>query len=323
MLRLKATSKFCMNTLNQVYSSTSVRRRYEVWFLRMGLADGRGAWWFRYLLMNPGRQGCAGHSWGKPVQVWATWFPKGGKPQSFRQGFALDNFELSAKGSSLLHFAIHENVIDDQSCRGHLQVDGHEIAWDLQYSSSFHCTLSSKGWIGFSRTPHSDATFNGTIAFDGETFSGAPLGLGVQGHNCGYKHRNMWRWAHAYFGTGPAASTLEALTYDMPLGLVFRKAVLWHKGKQYIFRKCMREDDKDMQWSFCSSSQDGCEVNVNFDGRGMSMHRIRYVKTDCSGDFEVTNNSLATAVLLFKGADGSVHKLETVGGAVLEAGGSV
>ena len=40
--------------LNAVYSSLSMKRRYEVWFLRCGLADGSGAWWFRYLVMNPG-----------------------------------------------------------------------------------------------------------------------------------------------------------------------------------------------------------------------------------------------------------------------------
>src|SRR5438552_1491622 len=47
-----------VSTLNQVYSSLSTRRRYEVWFIRLGLADCSGAWWFRYLLMNPGREGC-------------------------------------------------------------------------------------------------------------------------------------------------------------------------------------------------------------------------------------------------------------------------
>jgi len=29
-----------------------MRRRYEVWFVRCGMADSSGAWWFRYLLVN-------------------------------------------------------------------------------------------------------------------------------------------------------------------------------------------------------------------------------------------------------------------------------
>lgn len=41
--------------LNAAYTRPAMRRRCEVWFIRLELADGSGAWWFRYLLMNPGR----------------------------------------------------------------------------------------------------------------------------------------------------------------------------------------------------------------------------------------------------------------------------
>jgi len=34
--------------LNAVYSSGERKRPYEIWFLRCGMADGSGAWWFRY-----------------------------------------------------------------------------------------------------------------------------------------------------------------------------------------------------------------------------------------------------------------------------------
>src|SRR5258708_7270329 len=161
-----------VNNLNQVYSRLSVRRRYEVWFLRFGLAEGNGAWWFRYLLMNPGRGGCAGNPLGMPVQVWATWFPLKGKPQSFIQGFPLEGLRLSAKGQSPFQLGVGENAIDENSCRGQLKVDGHNIAWDLRYLSTFGVTLSDKGWIGFSRTPHSDAAFSGYVIFDGRRFEG-------------------------------------------------------------------------------------------------------------------------------------------------------
>src|SRR5262249_6902704 len=61
-------------SLNAVFTKRSERRRYEVWFLRLGLTDGSGAWWFRYLLLNPGQDGCAGNPRGMPAQIWATWF---------------------------------------------------------------------------------------------------------------------------------------------------------------------------------------------------------------------------------------------------------
>jgi hypothetical protein len=134
-----------------------------------------------------------------PVQVWATWFPREGKPQSFLQGFPWDGLHLSAKGQSAFHFKVANNGIGEDSCRGALQVEGHSISWDLRYRSTFRIALSAKGWIGFSRTPHSDAAFSGRVTLDDRNFEGSPLGFGVQGHNCGYRHRDFWTWTHAYF----------------------------------------------------------------------------------------------------------------------------
>ena len=307
-------------TLNETFSSLSVRRRYEVWFLRMGLAAGSGAWWFRYLLMNPGRGGCAGNPQGMPVQVWATWFPAGGKPLSLIQGFPLQGLDISRRGQAPFHFRIGGNQIEEDSCRGALAVEGHAVSWNLRYRSTFRVTLSNKGWIGFSRTPHSDAVFSGEITLDGRTFAGNALGLGVQGHNCGFRHRNFWTWTHAYFPrAGRPATTLEALVYEMPFGLVFRKAVLWHDGQQHIFRD-LRETGirENMQWNFCCAARNRFRLEAAIDGRGPSLHRLPYLKTDCSGSFEVANNSLASALLVIRSPAAAAETLETPTGAVLE-----
>ena len=201
-----------MNKLNTPYTSLSARRRYEVWFVRLGLADSAGAWWFRYLLLNPGRNGCPGNSQGMPVQIWATWFPSGNKPQSFIQGSPLGSLVLSGGQGSSFQFRAGDNEISDDSCRGKLEIGGHRISWNLFHSSSFGTTLSDKGWIGFSRTPHSDARFSGKISLDDITMEGDPLGFGVQGHNCGYRHRGFWMWGHAHFLiVGGSSATLEAL----------------------------------------------------------------------------------------------------------------
>jgi hypothetical protein len=315
-----------VETLNEVFSSSHTRRRYEVWFVRLGLADGSGAWWFRYLLMNPGRDGCPGKPHGMPVQVWATWFPRDDEPQSFIQGFPLNDLDLSSRNQNPFHFRLGSNAIEDNSCRGALDVDGHQISWDLHYRSTFRATLSNKGWIGFCRSPHSDALFSGQITFDGRSFGGEPLGFGVQGHNCGYRHRAFWTWAHAYFphSDGPP-STLEALVYDMPFGLVFRKAVLWHEGKQYVFRNLQesRTTSSEFAWKFRCYTRHGLQLEAVFDGTGPGIHRLSYVKTNCSGSFEVVNNSLARASVRLELRGGSIEQLETTTGSVLEkaAGG--
>lgn len=302
-----------------------MRRRYEVWFLRMGLADGSGAWWFRYLLMNPGRGGCPGNPRGMPVQVWATWFPREGKPLSFIHGVPIERLDLSPRGRNPFHFRVEENQIEESSCRGDLAVDGHKISWDLHYRSTFRVTLSNKGWIGFSRSPHSDASFSGQIKLDDRSFEGDPLGFGVQGHNTGYRHRSFWIWTHAYFlrSDERLPTTFEALAYDMPLGLVFRKAVLWHNQEQRVFRNLRQSTNEvdEFAWNFRCSTKDGFQLEAVIEGAGPSIHRLPYVKTDCTGSFEVVNNSLARATLRLSPPGRPVEVLPTTTGAVLEMSG--
>jgi hypothetical protein len=313
-----------MKTFNEPYSKLTMKRRYEVWFLRLAVGEGSGAWWFRYLLMNPGRSGCPGNVRGKPVQVWATWFPRAGKPETWIQGFGLEDFRFGKQGSSPDYFEAGENRIGQNDCRGRIEVNGHQIGWDLRYQSTFRMELSSKGWIGFSRTPHSDAVFSGEITLDGQTFRGEPLGLGMQGHNCGYKHRGFWTWTHLHFGGVEGRnSTFEALCYDMPLGLVFRRGVLWHKGQKYAFGKLHESlrDPRRLVWKIEAEDGGGARVEGEIAGREGFVHHLPYTKTDCSGQFEVANDSLASARLILRLPGKSAEELITDSGAVLEMTG--
>lgn len=312
-------------SLNEVFSGVTARRRYEVWFVRLGLADGLGAWWFRYLLMNPGLS--RNHTLPRqmPVQVWATWFPHDAQALTVIQGFPIEDLDLSARAENPFHLRGPDYQIDENSCRGMLQVGGHTIAWNLNYHSTFRATLSDMGWIGFSRTPHSNAIFSGKITLDGQTFEGNPLGFGVQGHNCGYKHRGFWTWSHAYFSSPTGASTLEALIYDLPLGLTFRKAVLWHKGTRYIFRGLndVQTRDKNLSWQFWASSFEGVKLEFSVGAGEPHIHQLAYEKTDGSGTLKVLNSSLAHARLSLQRPNQACEELETAMGAVIEIGGDI
>ena len=163
--------------LNAVYSSRGMKRRYEVWFLRCGMADGSGAWWFRYLVMNLGR-GSWGAPTAQPAQVWATWFPRDGERCSFIHGFPIETLGLSERRTLPFYCRIADNGIEDGVCRGNLRLEGHEISWELRWKSDFGVTLSDKGWIRFSRAPHSDAAFSGETTLGGKKSTGEPLGFG-------------------------------------------------------------------------------------------------------------------------------------------------
>jgi hypothetical protein len=308
--------------LNAAYSAPTMKRRYEVWFLRCGLADGSGAWWFRYLLMNLGRGRWGNGTTAMPAQVWATWFPRDGAPRSFIEGYPLEKLELSARGKLPFHCRIAESGIEEGVCWGNLRVDGHAVSWRLQFNSAFGTTLSNKGWIGFCRSPHSDAIFSGEIVMDGRKFEGTPMGFGVQGHNCGYRHRTYWRWMHAYFRQpNGAASTLEALVYDLPFGMVFRHAVLWHQGKPNHLRRVKEREivreARKLKSSFVAETPDATRIEAHVEGLAPGIHRLAYTRTDGESTFPVANASLARANLRI----GENERLETDGGAVLEMGG--
>jgi len=324
-----------MKTLNERFSALSMRRRYEVWFLRLGLGDGNGAWWLRYLLMNPGRGGCAGDAQGRPLQVWATWFPREGKPETWIQGFPVESLRskgagsnsagLSKRGASPFFLQIGENRIGENECRGRIEVGGQQITWNLRYRSTFRAELSSKGWIGFSRTPHSDAIFSGEIMLNDRAFRGEPLGFGMQGHNCGYRHRHFWTWTHIHFPNAQGkGSTFEALAYEMPVGMMSRTAVLWHDGEKYTFSKFseIERDSRQLSWKLECADARGARVEVRVSGRGRFAHRLPYVKTDCSGRFEVANDSLALARMILRLPGRAAEEVITDSGAVLEMVGS-
>jgi hypothetical protein len=154
--------------LNAVYSSREMKRPYEFWFLRCGMRDGSGAWWSRYLVMHLGR-GSWGAPTAQPAQVWATWFPPDGEPCSFIHGFPIETLGLSERRTLPFYCRIANNGIEEGVCRGNPRFEGHEISWELRWNSDFGVTLSDKGWIGFSRSPHSDAAFSGETTLDGKS----------------------------------------------------------------------------------------------------------------------------------------------------------
>ena len=312
-----------MKSLNQAYTRLGMARRYESWFLRFGLSDGSGAWWLRYLLTNPAREGCSGPVRTAPGQVWATWFPRDGHPQSFIQGFPIESINLGPRDGPFC-LRIGSSQIEDASCRGSVEGGGLPVSWNVRYNSNFGITVSNKGWIGFSRTPHSDATFFGEIRLGDRIFHGNPLGIGVQGHNCGFRHRHFWTWMHACFPQSVVGhSTFEAIVYEMPFGLIFRKAILWHGGRAIVFRR-LRQSLRDQQalvWNFAASSGEGSAL-VSVEGGGPSLHRLPYVKTDCTGTFEVSNNSRARALIRLDLRSCGEQQLVTEDGAVLEMTGT-
>jgi len=172
-----------------------------------------------------------------PVQIWATWFPRDGQPETFIQEFPLEALRVSGRRSPFFLEA-GPNRIEDASCRGALEVRGHRLSGIcITVPIRHHAEQQRLDW--FFRAHLIPTQFSrGEIRLDDQVFRGDPLGFGVQGHNCGFRHRHFWTWTHACFPQSDGRlSTFEALVYEMPFDWCFRTAILWHEGRAYVFRK--------------------------------------------------------------------------------------
>ena len=78
---------------------------------------------------------------------------------------------------------------------------------------------------------------------------------------------------------------------------------------------------RDGKWVFEAADAEGTRIEVEAGGESAGIHRIEYVKTDCSGTFEVANNSLTRARIRVWEAGGQAWELQTEGGAVVEMAG--
>ena len=106
--------------------------------------------------------------------------------------------------------------------------------------------------------------------------------------------------------------------------MVFRRAVLWHRGQRYILSR-LRESNRDAQkltWKLECIDRSGAQVDAEIAGRPEFVHRLPYVKTDCSGQFAVANDSLAVARLVLRLNGKTTAEMKTDIGAVVEMAGS-
>jgi hypothetical protein len=92
----------------------------------------------------------------------------------------------------------------------------------------------------------------------------------------------------------------------------------------HIFKQLreMHRDPSNLRWEFvCANPRQGLRLIAAIDGSGPSLHRLPYLKTDCSGTFEVSTTRLARAKLDLSRPGQPPVKFWTSSGAVLEMAG--
>ena len=108
-----------------------------------------------------------------------------------------------------------------------------------------------------------------------------------------------------------------------PWAFFFAKPFSGIDGQIYTFRSFRGEvrDSRELAWKVESSIGSGAQLEVDIRGRKGFVHLLPYLKTDCSEQFEVANDSLAQARIVLRYPSGTWEELTTDTSAVLEMAG--
>jgi hypothetical protein len=141
--------------MNVVYTARQMKRRYEVWFLRCGLADGRGAWWLRYLLLNLGRGGAARSHRPNLCKFGLPGSRAKASRRHSSKAIPPRALQLSSRRQLPFHLRIAESAIEEGTCWGEPQGGRARDFVEAAYHSQFGVVLSDKDGSVFRnrRTP--------------------------------------------------------------------------------------------------------------------------------------------------------------------------
>ncbi|MFW5876578.1 MAG: tocopherol cyclase family protein [Myxococcota bacterium] len=187
-----------MDTANALRWHPGDTGHVESHFLKANSPDGRRAVWVKHTVFAPeaaDREAVA--------EVWAIAFDRDGGerfPVGGKQSVPVDEarfddrpFRIVAAGSELR----------SGEARGQVDREGHLLRWDLRYEPrqppfrTYPSELMYRGRFPKlkSLTPCPDGIFSGSLEVDGERWE-VDRWPGMQGHNWGRGHLDIYAWAH-------------------------------------------------------------------------------------------------------------------------------
>lgn len=209
---------------------------YESFFLRANHPARPLAFWIRYTLFSPR------HSPGDTVgELWGAAFD-GERSRHHAVKAEIPWVECSFD-STALDVRIGDAALGPGRARGAIEMDAHQMAWDLRFDGAQPPLFLLPKRAYESRFPAAKALvglpmarFDGAIEMNGERIA-VDGWTGSQNHNWGTRHTDRYAWGQvAGFDTHPD-SFLEAGTARLKFGPLWTPPmtplVLRHRGKEY------------------------------------------------------------------------------------------
>jgi hypothetical protein len=157
------------------------------------------------------------------------------------------------------------------STRGEIGHGGHRVAWSLHYDGDDRPIVPFPAKLMYSApfpksklvTPVPDALFDGEATIDGETWQ-IEKWRGMQGHNWGKGHADLYAWCHGNVWEEDPEFILEGFSGQVRVGPVTTPlttiVMIRHRGVVYDFNRPLdiyraSGDVSPRRWTFAAESK--------------------------------------------------------------------
>lgn len=232
-----------MPTQNEIdnlvrYNPSSTAGHVESYFLKANHPTEPRAFWLKFTVFQPD---------GRPEKatgdVWAIYFDGASHNHvAVKQSYPVSTCKL---GREAVGVEIGESRFSTGMTSGKASANGHMIAWDLAFDpkgESFHHFPNEKLYrtkVPSSKalSPYPDTPFRGWLEVDGQRLV-INNWKGMEGHNWGSKHTDLYAWGHCSVWNGGEDDTFfEGFTGKLKIGPLWTPPVtrlfLRYRGKNY------------------------------------------------------------------------------------------
>jgi hypothetical protein len=209
----------------------------ESYFLKLNDPEGRRALWLKATILV--------HHGGAPrvAEAWAIAFDRDGKHVAAKQVVPLASARFGTRG---LDVSVAGLRLEPGRVSGEVTNDGARIAFDLRFTMGapplvpfpslrmYETRLPSSKLV----SPHPDSRFEGSYTVGDETIDVRDW-HGMQGHNWGTRHTELYAWSHCNQWDGHDDLVLEGVTARVKVGPVLAPPLtlvcVRHRGVRYDF----------------------------------------------------------------------------------------
>ena len=208
----------------------------ESYFMKLNDPSGRRALWLKATIL-------AGQGRAPVAEAWSIAFDRQGRHVGVKQVVPHSEARFSREH---LDVRVADLEIGAGSTRGRIVQGDRNIEWDLSFDTSgpplvpypvpkmYEGPFPSQKMV----TPHPDTRFSGKYSVNGQDVAVGGW-RGMQGHNWGKRHTELYAWGHVNQWENADDLVLEGATARIKLGPILAPPMtllcVWHGDHHYVF----------------------------------------------------------------------------------------